>query len=463
MNMTQQLNWQTLPMQANDDSVNHKFLLIIDFSWFLKSRIAVLNKTVDLSYEQPNLNDITDHQIMSKLTMDFCSDMRCMQHFVGDVLFAVDDVRANLWRSKHEWMKPFWMKEDETTSEDLGYKGTRQYDKAINWLQVYRAAFKWLDLMKAHHGVAKIKVSEAEADDVIALFAKLCLSKGRNVAWYGTDKDLTQICKTDTNTGAMAVYAMIKNGCKANNWAKTRLIACDKLAQAKLLSCKPASVVQPASIFDEMVGSANMQRLPQNPYEAVVAYADNLQVEQIPSFLFYKIVLGDAGDNVPELFAHMKKSGTKQCHLSIGCIYNALKSLGIETDNAQPVDNETLRYMTQHDLYDEELIVKFCDAAYKSFMKADSTPSQMLDWLVARFAENRTMVCLDEHCIPSNIVDNFNYTMSFWDFNKSSTNIDALCDFHSTFNELGLTIQAAAPQQADAKFADTFVNGLFGK
>ena len=179
--------------------------------------------------------------------------------------------------------------------------------------------------------------------------------------------------------------------------------------------------------------------------------------------MFYKIVLGDAGDNVPELFAHMKKSGTKQCHLSIGSIYNVLKSLGIETDNAQPVDNETLRYMTQHDLYDEELIVKFCDAAYKSFMKTDSTPSQMLDWLVARFAENRTMVCLDEHCIPSNIVDNFNYTMSFWDFNKSSTNIDALCDFHSTFNELGLTIQAAAPQQADAKFADTFVNGLFGK
>ena len=88
-------------------------MLIIDFSWFLKSRIAVLNKTVDLSFENAQLNDMTDHQIMSKLTMDFCSDMRCMQHFVGDVLFAVDDARANLWRSKHEWMKPFWMKEDE--------------------------------------------------------------------------------------------------------------------------------------------------------------------------------------------------------------------------------------------------------------------------------------------------------------------------------------------------------------
>lgn len=455
-------DFRKLPMQASDDSVNHKFLLIIDFSWFLKSRIAVLNKTVDLSFENAQLNDMTDHQIMSKLTMDFCSDIRFMQHFVGDVVFAVDDAKANLWRSKHQWMKPDWLAIEEITSEDFGYKGTRQYDKTINWLQVYRAAFKWLDLMKAHHGVPFIKVSEAEADDVIALFADKCLSAGRNVVWYGTDKDLTQICKTDTTTGAIAIYAMVKNGCKANNWAKTRLIACDKLSHAKLQSCNAKYQQQSSiSIFDEMIGNVDAARLPNNPYDAVCKYADNLQIEQVPSFLFYKIVLGDAGDNVPELFAHMKKQGNKNCHVSIQAIYDALKSLGIETDNAKPLE-DGLRYMKEEDLYDDALIANFCNAIYKSFMKADSTPEDKLAWLVARFAENRTMVCLDKKCIPSYIVDNFNYLMNFWDFNKASTNIDSLCDFHATFQALGLTIQSAAPQQADAKFADTFVNGLFG-
>lgn len=459
---TNTLTWQQLSMQPVDTAVNHQFILIIDFSWFLKSRIAVLAKTADLSYENESLNDMTDKQIAAKLTMDLCSDLRCMQYFVNDVVFAVDDARANLWRSKHQLLQPKDFNIDIVLDvEEAGYKGTRQYDKAINWLQVYRAAFKWLDAMKTVHGIRNIKLSGAEADDVIALFAKYATKAGRNIAWYGTDKDLTQICHTNQTTGAMAIYALIKNGCKANNWAKTRLIACDKLAYAKLNACKTSKVIQQSSIFDEMVGNVGNQT-PANPYDAVCKYADTVYTEHTPSFLFYKIVLGDAGDNVPELFAHLKKSGSKNCHLSIGCIYDTLlKVCGIETDNDKELA-DGLRYMSYDDIYDPVIIDMFCDAAYKTFMKVDETPTAMKDWLHARFKENRKLVCLDSKSIPQDIQDNFEYVANFFDWQKCYANIDSLCDFQSTFQALGIEVHATAPQnQADTKFADTFVNGLF--
>jgi 5'-3' exonuclease len=445
-------------MTKLDNTHNHKFIYVIDGSWWLKSRVPVLAKSgTDLSFEKNE--NASRLSLISKLTLDLCNELRRLEDVVDDVIIAVDDKKSNLWRSKHQYLT----REGFEQGEDAGYKGTRTYDQTINWLKVYGVYFEWLKLMQEAHGIRHIKLSEAEADDVIFMLSRYATSKGRNVLYQGTDKDLTQCVCVDTYTGACSAYAIIKNGCKANGWQKSRVLMGDKfvLEHIKELAGEKSQNVG-SSIFDSFAGAQVKTRILDNPYAALLEYVDAEIREHVPSFLFYKIVLGDAGDNIPELFGMLKKRGNNWSHLSVGQIYDALKSLGIETNNAKQLE-PGMRYMLGEDLYDDEVITMFLTAAYKTFMNVDSVPADDFEWLKARFAENRQLACLNAREVPRHIFENFMYTMSFTDITKPSCKVYELVDAQSTITALGINAATydITSKAADAQFGDTFINNMF--
>lgn len=465
---------QTTNLQQQEFAPNvqtDKFIFGIDASWFCKSRIAVLGKNgdIDLSFTDESKKSKTRAAIMSKFTMDLCAELGKMQHFVCGVVFAQDDSKKNLWRSKHEYLQPPFDIGDFTKDEDAGYKGTRQYDTVINWLEVYKYFWDWLDCMWKYWNVPSIKIATAEADDVLSMLSRWSLNNGYNFTWWGTDKDLIQLCdykQRKNGTVAVSVYNMVKNGNKSNGWAKTRQLTCTADTFA-IVQQKTTSVGnKPLSIFDSYNGA--QQKPATNSFEAFINYSDKVQIEHVPSFLFYKIVLGDAGDNVPELFKYLKRRGSGMAHVSVNQIYDTLSSMGIETDNSK-LCMPGYRYMLYDDLYDNELIRIFISGCYQRFI-GTTINDEMLQWLVSRFEENRRLVVLNNKELPHSIQDEFAYRMSFYDMQAFiDTDIAKLKDFRTVIQSFGtaLNLNAAlsvnqAQGGADAQFAETFANNLFG-
>ena len=449
-------------LSLQQSGINHKFILGIDLSWFLKSRIAVVakNPEIDLSFEaQPEKARLA---IMSKLTKDLCAELNRMQHFVDDVVFCIDDAKSKLWRS-HEAIlniNDYIPGTVDTSTEEAGYKGTRQYDTTINWFKVYEVYKEWYTKMSEIHGIRLLKCTAAEADDMIALAAHYANENGRNFCYMGTDKDLIQLVSNDVESNPITVYCQIKNGSKANNWQKSRVLTCSQTVANSIKKLSDKFVAQQSSIFDEFAGS--MVKPPKNEYDALIKYSDYFNVEHVASFLWYKIVLGDAGDNVPELFAHLKMHGKNQAHMQVPMIYETLKQCGIETDNSKTLESN-LRYMTVADLYDGEIINDFLTKAYCAFMKVDSIESNVLAWLRTRFVQSRKMMCLNLSELPIPIVFEFEQLIKDWDWQKCYADVNSLCNFDNTITALNLGATATIDRVQngiDAKFADAFISGL---
>lgn len=451
-------------LNVKDTSINHKFILGCDASWFRRSRVAVVakNPEIDLSFKtNPEVAKIA---LKSKWTLDLCNELKRMEHFVDDVIMCEDDTKKSLWRM-HEPL-PDINKfipnacPPEELIETEGYKGTRVYDESIDWYQITIAFNEWLDAMQQIHGVRHIKVGNAEADDVLALTALYANHCGRNFCYMGTDKDLIQIAGENERTGAISVYCQIKNGSKANNWAKSRVLTCTSNIKKGLESQGLLQVAQQTSIFDEFAGAA--VKPPKNEYDAIIKYSDYFNVEHPASFLWYKIVLGDSGDNVPELFAHLKKRGKNNAHLSVPQIYDTLIELGIETDNSKDLSNG-LRYMVMDDLYNDEFIDKFCQLAYCKFLKTDTCPANVCDWLMTRFMQSRKMVCLNTKELPRPIIEMYRSIAESYDWNRCYCDVSKLTNFQETVQALGLGKTATVDRSQsniDSTFADNFISGL---
>ena len=143
-------------LNVKDTSINHKFILGCDASWFRRSRVAVVakNPEIDLSFKtNPEVAKIA---LKSKWTLDLCNELKRMEHFVDDVIMCEDDTKKSLWRM-HEPL-PDINKfipnacPPEELIEAKGYKGTRVYDESIDWYQITIAFNEWLDAMQQIHG-----------------------------------------------------------------------------------------------------------------------------------------------------------------------------------------------------------------------------------------------------------------------------------------------------------------------
>jgi len=115
-------------------------------------------------------------QLMRKMAIDIAYIIRLINP--SRIIFALD---SRSWRK------------DIKIDENEGYKGTRKKSSHINWDNVYAALNEFSELM-ASNGMVVSKIENAEADDVIALWAnEIQINLNQHIIIVSGDEDLRQL------------------------------------------------------------------------------------------------------------------------------------------------------------------------------------------------------------------------------------------------------------------------------
>jgi 5'-3' exonuclease len=250
--------------------------IVIDASFWGHRSVHTMPKGT----EKTPLFSIEQHRIrfLKKIITELSFMLRQFDSFnLKDVIFCLD---SKSWRKQYalDWInenKEFL--QIDGFSEDIAYKGKREADKTIDWTAYYKIQDEFFAGM-SKVGIKTLKISRAEADDIIAVLSHEMNNKGENVIIVTSDKDMIQTVKLNKLTNA---WTCLYNPIKSNKCL---------YIPANL----PRTWGQNDDIWDLKIQSINPITWCQN---------NNINVEYTVAikFFYYKIIKGDDGDNVPKL------------------------------------------------------------------------------------------------------------------------------------------------------------------
>lgn len=168
-----------------------KHTLLIDGNFFVFSRLFTLPR--------PKKGKLLEDeegkgQLMRKLAIDLCSEVRKMYNIIDDIVVTIDS---------KSWRKDLY--------PELNYKGDRELDDNIEWDNVYDVYNQFQDILK-QIGVKVQKVSGAEGDDIIFQWSVNLNSIGKNVIVWSGDKDLIQLVNYSYSNNSYTIcYHSIKS------------------------------------------------------------------------------------------------------------------------------------------------------------------------------------------------------------------------------------------------------------
>lgn len=241
--------------------------LIVDGNWFLISRVMVRIDEFSSTYDEETLNRACDRLysgmiqsligVLSKFTM------------VDNLVLASDD---KSWRKNI--IKPGFM--------DWSYKGNREFKDDTRWDLIFGVLKRLIDKCD-DLGVTTYKASGAEGDDTIMYTTKWLNSKGVNTIIWSTDADLQQLLSA---TKACNVIYNGKNIVVHEDLKPKEMSDTDFLES--MFSISPARNL--------------LQQLEQLGFNLTYANPETVTM--------YKIVCGDASDNIKSIVQVMdEKSG----------------------------------------------------------------------------------------------------------------------------------------------------------
>ncbi len=241
--------------------------LIVDGNWFLISRAMVRIDEFSAAYDDETLNMACDRLysgmiqsligVLTKFTM------------VDNLVLASDD---KSWRKSI--IKPGFM--------DWSYKGNRDFKDDIRWDLIFGVLNRLIDKCD-DLGVTTYKAKGAEGDDTIMYTSKWLNSKGVNTIIWSTDADLQQLL---SDTKACNVIYNCKNIVAHENLQPKEMSDTDFLESMFTIS--------PARNLLQQLETQGFSITYTNP----------------ESVTMYKIVCGDASDNIKSIIQVMdEKSG----------------------------------------------------------------------------------------------------------------------------------------------------------
>jgi 5'-3' exonuclease len=351
--------------------LNNKATLVIDGQWYLRSRFSVIRK------DNPTCTFTGDIQadrnlLMSKLTMDLCAEIRNCAELIDDIVIVAD---YSSWRKKVTTIVAPWDAASVDPTET--YKSHRVYDESINWLETYKLLNDWGQLLESKFNIAYLKAYGAEGDDIIAIITKQLNAVGRNAIILATDGDMTQCSSSNENGTYTALYRKCA-GTKKNYYKGFNMLITDDPLRDAIVNFEA-----PQSMFDFNPSASAIPTFMKQFFKEINAH-------QIPAFLFYKVLMGDGGDNVSEIMT--RKGGKNNFHLKLNHIGDAL--------NANCLAFDTLKI--EH-LYDKNVIEGVIEHLHKNFMKMLTYPAEYKEYYINKFVENRKLMFLDEREIPTNV------------------------------------------------------------
>jgi len=294
--------------------------------------------------------------LLWKLATDFSAEIKRFEGVVNRIVYTID---SSSWRKKFL---------------DTEYKANRVKSASINWNEIYNVHNEFVTAIEKL-GVIVSRVQHAEADDLIFAWSSHLNQQGQNAIIISGDNDLLQLVNMDNSSSANTIYY--------NKFDK------DIHVFPKF---------QPWLDLDEHATTNDIFNLPidllsntkQNLREIIKSNKMKAHEVNVMEFIFRKILIGDAGDNVPPLNTTVKE--TKK-----GPITYRVTDKHANEILSQFKDDKV--FVNQSHLFSDEHITQICEIA-KSVIKIDKPIEQ----IVSKWKLNRDLVYLHANCIPSDVM-----------------------------------------------------------
>ena len=346
-----------------------RYTLIVDGNYFLHKTFFISGKIK--SKKDGPLNFIDDPQKDSdllawKLATDFAYEVKRFAPILDGIVYCIDS---------SSWRKDFYPESNSLQSaESQEYKGHRKKDNTINWKLIYELHDKFAESLKAL-GCTVSRVSGAEADDLIFAWSSYLNMNNRNALIFSGDNDLIQlVCNNEANGTNTLFYNKFSKSIYSfegfTEWlSETNMDSID--------------------IFNQPLDlTSNTKLALQNVVKGIAIKETNVN-----EFIFRKILMGDAGDNVSPLYQTIKKGKDGKQRVYNITDSKANQILEDYEKNNGPIDQTTF--------FSNDSIVEICKIAKNNLRILDKNISQ----LVERYETNRNLMFLHQRAIPSAIME----------------------------------------------------------
>ena len=256
----------------------------------------------------------------------------------------------------------------------ISYKGTRKKDNTINWKSIYELHDKFATSLK-DLGVTVSRVDGAEADDLIFSWSSYLNMNNRNALIFSGDNDLIQlVCNNEAN-GTNTLYY--------NKFAKTMYTF------ENFDNWLSSNDVQSVDIFNQPLDlTSNTKVALQNVLRGI-----KIKEMNTTEFVFKKILIGDAGDNVSPLYQFKKTSKDGKTR-----VFNITDNKATKILNQYEKDNGTISEAT---FFTNNSISEICSIAKTQLKINDRT----LDQLIDKYETNRNLMYLHNRALPPSIMN----------------------------------------------------------
>lgn len=340
--------------------------LVIDGNWLLMSRLVVLSNTY-----------IGDTQLMmKKIKQLLCRSINSMLHQfpeIDNIIFVAD---GGSWRDSIE-------QPESVKKYHINYKGQRQKSNNINWDIVWKEYSDFIDMLNKSSNITVTRCFNVEGDDWCWWWSTMLNKDNTNVIIWSADRDLTQLVKTDNNSGFFTVtlYTRGKN----------------------TILTEQASEINDGYDIIRMFGNPHWQFNSSllNKIENMCSAVRKINPELV---ILDKIFRGDVSDNIFPAIKRTSSSG-KEYKMSEKMLYDF---------NGDVTNDEDISYYI-NEIYDTK--------QFKG--KTTYTQTDALE----RALYNRSLVMMNDKYYPSYIIDKIKENGSYYnktkDISATEQRIDA--------------------------------------
>lgn len=363
-----------------------KFTLCIDGNWFLESRTQSLSARMGLLTFQDATFQEDRKALLHALTQSLVKEITMFTGIVDSVIIATD---YKSWRRKHSYLKdPLDKTEQVLVGDDELYKANRIANEEINHINKFKVFYEWLILLRDEYNIEWFQSLGCEGDDALYVLNKQLNAAGRSSIFLSTDKDLFQNNMTNSETKACSVFYRKKT----SGFKQTR-------TQTNVFSTIPEvmevlrSYEKEFNVLDDWTSNNQSSMIPKLYNEIM----DEVELDNVGSFLTYKILLGDPGDNVPMIMT--RAAGKRQYKTQPRFIHETLDDLMITHESLK-------REMIYDETFIEELLKRCYSKLHSTKHVVTQINDERLAWYKQRWKENRKLMHIHELEIPIDVFEN---------------------------------------------------------
>lgn len=326
-----------------------KLTLIIDGNWLLMSRWSVINGKFQDDEEMCR-------EIQNMMVKSINVVLRIFP-LIDNIIFVSD---GGSWRNSLEI--PSFMSDE--------YKGTREQSPDINWKMIFDSYEDFIKIL-SNEGITTCQVPGVEGDDWCWYWSTKLNSEGTNCIIWSMDKDLTQLVKTNHDTGVFTVC-----------WNKSSVTIEDGIYNENDTDGLDF-------FFGDLTKESNDRYL-----HSIISKTGTIKKIDPSTVVVDKIIRGDKGDNIIPIILRKSKGGNSDKLFRV-----ATKDMDMELDIHD--DNKVKDYINnilESNNY-KNRVIKVVNGEY-----VDKNADEVFE----HFKYNKRLVALEKESYPEEILDAMN-------------------------------------------------------